>query len=62
MTLRLLAAYSIIAALAASGLLALWIYALREPWARRGRRIRRARRSAEPRPTSNGHQPAFEAD
>ena len=56
MTTRLLVAYSMIAALAACGLFALWVFVLRENWARRGRRVRfnreraRAARAAPDRP------------
>jgi len=63
MPLRLVIAYAIVLLFTAAGGLALWVYAIRERRARRGRRIRRERRSqATPRPTPNGHRPAYEAD
>lgn len=63
MPLRLFIAYAIIFLLTAAGGLALWVYVIRGALDRRGRRIRRARRSlAVSRPSSNGHQPAVEAD
>ena len=43
MTTRLLVAYAMIAAMVGTGLVALWIFVLREKWARRGRRIRSRR-------------------
>jgi len=46
MTTRLLIAYAMIAVIAGGALTALWLCAIREPWARRGRRIRHQRDKA----------------
>ena len=50
MTTRLITAYAMIAAMAGAGLFCLWLFVLREKWARRGRRnlARRERLRAGP--------------
>ena len=63
MTTRLLVAYAMIASLGLAALLALWIFVLREKWARRGRRIRFHRdRARDARDAPNRPPEAVKAD
>lgn len=63
MTTRLLVAYAMIGSLGLAALLALWIFVLREKWARRGRRIRFHRdRARDARDAPNRPPEAVKAD
>ncbi len=60
---RLIIAYSMMAAMLAAGSIALWIFVIRDKWARRGRRNEaRRERIRVRRATSNGAQEVFETD
>jgi len=60
---RLIIAYSMIAAIVAAGAVSLWIFVIREKWARRGRRNdARRERVRIRRAPSNGAQEVFETD
>ena len=60
---RLIIAYSMIAVIVAAGAISLWIFVIREKWARRGRRNDARREQTRiRRATSNGAREVFETD
>jgi hypothetical protein len=60
MSTRFIMGYSMLAAMAAAGLFALWFFVLRHHWSRSRRRIRGDRERAAR--SRSGAQPAFQAE